>query len=357
MNNKVLILDRDGTLIEEPDDQQVDSVEKVHLMPGVIPALLQAKEAGFQFVLVSNQDGLGTDSFPQKDFDITHAYIKDLFSTQGIIFSEEFFCPHFESDDCICRKPRAGLLKNYLANTKLDRNRSAVIGDRDSDIEFANNIGINSFKISKNGPEKECWESIMHLLLNDPRRAHIERKTSETNISIKVDLDAPAKGEINTGIGFFDHMLEQLAKHGNFSLQLHCTGDLHIDEHHTVEDVALTLGEALKEALGDKRGIQRYGFVLPMDESQARVSIDLGGRPFSVFQANFPRKEVGGLPTELVPHFFSSLAETLGAAIHIEVVGENSHHMVESCFKGVARSLRQAFLRDGSEIPSTKGML
>ena len=357
MDNKVLFLDRDGTLIEEPADMQVDCIEKVRLMPGVIPALLKAKEAGFQFVLVSNQDGLGTNSFPQKDFNKTHAYIKDLFSTQGITFSEEFFCPHFESDGCVCRKPRAGLLKDYLANTKLDRSRSAVVGDRDSDIELANNIGINSFKVSKNGSEKQCWESIMHLLLDDPRQAHIVRKTSETNISINVDLDGPAKGEINTGIGFFDHMLEQLAKHGDFSLLLNCSGDLHIDEHHTVEDVALALGEALKEALGDKRGIQRYGFILPMDESQARVTIDLGGRPFSVFQANFPRNEVGGLPTELVPHFFSSLAETLGAAIHIEVEGENSHHMIESCFKGVARSLRQAFLRDGNEIPSTKGTL
>lgn len=357
MSNKVLFLDRDGTLVEEPFDKQVDSLIKIRLMPGVIPALLRAKEAGFQFVLVSNQDGLGTDSFPQESFDTTHAYIKALFSTQGIFFAEEFFCPHLESDGCMCRKPRAGLIKDYLAKTNLDRNRSAVIGDRDSDIELANNIGITGIRVSKDGPTEQTWERVMHILLDDPRRAHIERNTSETNISINVDLDSSDKGEIHTGIGFFDHMLEQLAKHGNFSLSINCTGDLQVDEHHTVEDVALTLGEALKEALGDKRGIQRYGFVLPMDEAEARVSIDLGGRPFSTFQGNFPRDEVGGLPTELVPHFFSSLAETLGAAIHLEVNGENAHHMVESCFKGVARSLRQAFLRDGKEIPSTKGIL
>ena len=357
MGNKVLFLDRDGTLVEEPFDNQVDNIEKVRLMPGVIPALLRAKEAGYQFVLVSNQDGLGAESFPQEHFDTTHAYIQALFSTQGIFFAKEFFCPHLESDGCMCRKPRAGLLKDYLAKTKLDRSRSAVIGDRESDIELANNIGINGLKVSKDGPAEETWEKIMHVLLDDPRQAHIERKTSETNISINVDLDGPGKGEIHTGIGFFDHMLEQLAKHGDFSLSIKCTGDLQVDEHHTVEDVALALGEALKEALGDKRGIQRYGFVLPMDEAQARVSLDLGGRPFSTFQGSFAREEVGGLPTELVPHFFSSLAETLGAAIHIEVNGANAHHMIESCFKGVARSLRQAFLRDGNEIPSTKGML
>ncbi|MBH97986.1 MAG: bifunctional histidinol-phosphatase/imidazoleglycerol-phosphate dehydratase [Rhodospirillaceae bacterium] len=357
MMNKILFLDRDGTLVEEPSDYQVDSLEKVRLMPGVISALLQAKKAGYKFIIVSNQDGLGTDAFPKSDFDKTHSFIERIFSSQGITFADQFFCPHLDSDKCECRKPRAGLLKDFLANNQIDRIRSAVIGDRASDLELANNIGLKGFLVSRDGSPRETWDNIIHELLIDPRRAKIVRETLETNIVIEVDLDRSENSDINTGIGFFDHMLEQLAKHGDFSLSVNCDGDLDVDEHHTVEDVALTLGQCIKEALGDKRGIQRYGFVLPMDESQAMVAIDLGGRPFSVFRGAFPRKEIGGLPTEMIPHFFGSFAETLGAGIHIEVNGENTHHMVECCFKGLARSLKQAFIKDGNKIPSTKGIL
>ena len=357
MASKVLFLDRDGTLVEEPEDNQVDSPSKVRLMPGVIPALLRAKEAGFEFVVVSNQDGLGTESFPREAFERTHRHIQALFSSQGIEFVEEFFCPHFETDDCACRKPKAGLLKSYLASTDLDRRRSAVIGDRDTDSELADNLGLRCYRISINGPEEERWERIVHDLVDEPRRGSVERRTRETSIRVDIDLDRASDPKIDTGIGFFDHMLEQLGKHGGFAVSVRCRGDLEVDEHHTVEDVGLALGAALKDALGDKRGIQRYGFVLPMDEAQARVGVDLGGRPYAVFEGRFPREQVGELPTEMVPHFFRSLAESLGAAIHIQVEGENAHHMVEACFKGVARSFRQAFRREGTDVPSTKGVL
>ena len=230
-----------------------------------------------------------------------------------------------------------------------------MVGDRDTDVELARNLGIQGFKLG--APGAETWDAIAHALVDRPRTATVHRRTKETDIRVAVDLDSEAEPRAKTGLGFFDHMLEQLGKHGGFKLDVQCAGDLHIDEHHTVEDVALTLGQALREALGDKRGIQRYGFLLPMDEADAEVSVDLGGRPFLVFEAKFARDRVGDLPTELVPHFFRSLAETLGAAIHVRVRGENTHHMVEVCFKAVARALRQAFKRQGDELPTTKGQL
>ncbi len=354
---KVLFLDRDGTLVVEPEDKQVDAIDKVRLMPGVIPSLLRASAAGFEFVIVSNQDGLGTPGFPTDKFESTQEYIRNLFLSQGICFSKEFYCPHFEDDGCRCRKPGAGLLAEFLATNELDRSRSAVIGDRDTDLELAANLGLRGFRVAENGAEEESWDGIIRLLLDDPRRADVVRKTRETSIQVSVDLDREADADVQTGIGFFDHMLEQLGKHGGFALRVRCVGDLEVDEHHTVEDVALTLGDALRQALGSKIGILRYGFLLPMDESQARVAVDLGGRPYAVFRGTFPRDSVGGLPTELVPHFFRSLAEKLGAAIHIDVEGENAHHMVEACFKGVARSLRQAIRQEGATLPTTKGVL
>jgi len=354
---KILFLDRDGTLVAEPHDQQVDAISKVQLMPGVIPALLRARAAGFEFVIVSNQDGIGTPSFPLQNFESTQEFIRNLFLTQGIRFTDEFYCPHFPEDNCDCRKPRAGLLREFLTTNELDRTRSAVIGDRDTDLELAANLGLRGFRVGGGDSPEESWSEIIHRLLDDPRRACVQRRTRETSITVRVDLDKEADAEVLTGIGFFDHMLEQLGKHGGFSLQVRCDGDLQVDEHHTVEDVALTLGEALRQALGNKLGMHRYGFVLPMDESQARVALDLGGRPYAIFRGTFPREMVGGLPTELVPHFFRSLAEKLGAAIHIDVDGENAHHMVEACFKGVARSLRQAVRREGTTLPTTKGII
>lgn len=357
MATKVLLVDRDGTLIEEPGDKQVDSTAKVRLLPGVIPALLSLKAAGYELVIVSNQDGLGTDSFPQADFDAAHALVLQLFNSQGIEFAAEFFCPHVIEDGCACRKPRAGLVHDYLAACDLDRENSAVVGDRETDLELAANLGLRGFRVSYDGTATETWSEIARVLLDRPRRATVTRRTNETAIRVAVDLDRASTPQVQTGIGFFDHMLEQLGKHGGFGLQIECEGDLQVDEHHTVEDVALALGEALKNALGDKRGIQRYGFLLPMDEASAQISIDLGGRPYLVFEGEFTRDRVGELPTELVPHFFRSLSETLGAAVHISVQGDNAHHMVEACFKGVARALRQAFVRDGNELPSTKGVL
>jgi len=352
---RIAFVDRDGTLIKEPADQQVDRLDKVELVPGVIPALLRLKEAGYRFIMISNQDGRGTDSFPEADFIIPQEFTVQLFASQGISFDEIFICPHFDADGCECRKPLPGLLGNFFDRVNVDRKQSLVVGDRETDLGFARNISVPGFLVDPE--DADSWNQIVRQVLDQPRSASINRKTKETDISVTVDLDTSSPIVIDTGIAFYDHMLDQVAKHGGFSLQLSCKGDLEIDEHHTVEDVALALGQALKEALGDKRGIGRFGFVIPMDETQAQVAIDLGGRPFLVFDGDFPRTEVGGMPTELVPHFFRSLSDTLGAAIQIEVKGENTHHMVEACFKGTGRALRAALKREGNELPSTKGTL
>lgn len=352
---KIAFLDRDGTLILEPADQQVDQLDKVALVPGVIPALLRLKEAGYEFVMVTNQDGLGTSSFPETDFRRVQDFLLDLFASQGITFSEVFVCPHTPADGCQCRKPRTGLLKTFLRTTSLDRERSFVAGDRATDIELAQNLGLEGVLIDP--VDAGNWSRVVHQILDHPRIATVRRETRETRIVATVDLDTDAPVSIHTGLGFFDHMLEQIAKHGGFSLQLECAGDLHVDEHHTVEDVALALGEALRTALGDKRGISRFGFQLPMDEAEARISLDLSGRAYLVFEAEFPRAEVGQLPTELIPHFFRSITDALRANLHIAVRGENTHHMVEACFKGFGRTLRQAIVKEGYSLPSTKGSL
>lgn len=353
MSSKVLFIDRDGTLIEEPPDNQVDALAKIRLVPGVIPALLALADSGYRFVMVSNQDGLGTESFPEAHFRTCQDFVLALFESQGVVFDEVFVCPHRVEDACECRKPRTGLLTAYLASTDLDTQRSAVIGDRDTDLQLAAKLGLRGFQISPDSG----WAAVCATLNGASRRATVERKTRETAIEAIVDLDAETPIGIDTGIGFYDHMLEQIAKHGGFSLQLKCSGDLGVDEHHTVEDTAICLGTAIRQALGDKRGIARYGFLLPMDESESRVSLDLSGRPYFVFKGAFPREQVGAFPTELVTHFFHTLADALGAALHIEVNGENTHHMVEACFKSVGRALRQAVRVEGGDLPSTKGTL
>jgi imidazoleglycerol-phosphate dehydratase / histidinol-phosphatase len=354
---RIVFLDRDGTLNEEPPDEQVDSVEKIRLMPGVVPALLDLQAAGFAFVMVTNQDGLGTSSFPQEHFERAQRFLLALFASQGIEFEAVCICPHFKREDCACRKPKIGMLREYLAAHDIDKTRSYMIGDRDTDMEFAANLGLQGLRIRLHGDEQETWPAIVRRILGRARRAHVARKTKETDVHVDVDLSREGPSTIVTGLGFFDHMLEQIAKHGGFALDLKCAGDLHIDEHHTIEDCALALGAALREALGDKRGIGRYGFLLAMDEAEAQVALDISGRPFFVWEGRFNRERVGEMPTELVPHFFRSLAETLGAALHISVRGENSHHMIESCFKGVGRSLRQAIRLEGRDLPSTKGTL
>ena len=354
---RILFLDRDGTLNEEVADEQIDSLAKVRLMPGVIPALLDLKRAGFAFVMVTNQDGLGTPSFPRESFDIAHRFILDLFNSQGIEFEAVFLCPHFKRENCSCRKPKLGMVQSFLGANEIDKAHSFMIGDRETDLEFAANLGIQGLRIALGGRAEESWPAIAARILSPDRRARLHRKTRETDVSVEVDLSREGPCDISSGLGFFDHMLEQIAKHGGFTLNLKCSGDLQIDEHHTVEDCALTLGAALREALGDKHGIARYGFLLAMDEAEAQVALDLSGRPYFVWDGKFNRERVGELPTELVPHFFRSLAQSLGAALHITVRGDNSHHMIESCFKGVGRSLRQAIRLDGESVPSSKGML
>ncbi|MEJ2128380.1 MAG: bifunctional histidinol-phosphatase/imidazoleglycerol-phosphate dehydratase HisB [Woeseiaceae bacterium] len=357
MPEKVLFLDRDGTLIEEPGDFQVDALDKVRLVENVIPALLELAAHGYRFIMVSNQDGLGTDSFPEEQFQACHDHVLALFASQGLSFDEIFICPHLPEDQCECRKPRTGLLTRYLAETDIDIERSAVIGDRPTDLELADRIGVRGLLLGNGAEGAMAWPAIVDLLCNSERTAHVERNTNETSISAAVNLDTKSPVAIATGIGFYDHMLEQVAKHGGFSLELRCEGDLEVDDHHTIEDTAICLGEALRKALGNKLGIGRYGFVVPMDESEARASIDLSGRGRIVFAAEFPRETVGNLATEMVEHFFRTLADSLGAAIHLEVHGENTHHMIEACFKALGRSLRQAIRRDGSDMPSTKGTL
>jgi imidazoleglycerol-phosphate dehydratase/histidinol-phosphatase len=353
----VLFLDRDGTLIEEPPDEQIDSLQKLELVPDTIPALLKLRDAGYRFVMVSNQDGLGTPRFPEASFREPQEFLLKLLESQGIRFDAICICPHFAADNCACRKPKTGLLQDYLQRTRIDPERSYVIGDRDTDLQLARNLGIRGLRLRGTRTPGMSWNEVVAQLTSQRRTATVTRKTKETDIEVAVNLDSESPLHVSTGLGFFDHMLEQIAKHGGFSLQLTCKGDLHIDEHHTVEDCALALGDALRQALGDKRGIARYGFVLPMDEALAQVAIDLSGRPYFVFEGTFGRDQVGQLPTELVPHFFRSLGEKLGASINMQVQGENTHHMIEACFKCMGRALRQAFAITGRELPSTKGTL
>ena len=315
---RILFIDRDGTICKEPADEQVDRIDKIDLLQDVIPSLLKFQNAGYSLVMISNQDGLGTDSFPQEDFEGPHNFLMGLLESQGIRFDDVLICPHFPTDQCQCRKPELGLVLDYLKDPQWDRENSAVIGDRDSDLLLAERMGIRGIRVADETNENALsWNDIAHDLLSKGRRANVCRKTKETKINVDLDLDRPGQSSMKTGIGFFDHMLEQLPKHGGFSLSVECEGDLHIDDHHTVEDIGLAIGECFKKALGNKIGIQRYGFLLPMDESQCKVALDLGGRPYFLFDGDFKRDSVGELATEMVPHFFRSFAETLGANLHM----------------------------------------
>lgn len=351
---KILFIDRDGTLIKEPADKQIDSLEKLELEPQVIPALLALKALGYRFVMVSNQDGLGSANYPQSTFDTVQEKIMGLFSSQGITFDKVLICPHWEAEGCECRKPRVGLVLDYLAMPELDRARSYVIGDRQTDCLLAERMRLKGFLYSESLMN---WPQIVSLISDKNRKACLKRQTTETSIEATVDLDKDDIVAINTGLGFFDHMLEQLARHAGISLELNAVGDLVVDEHHLVEDTALVLGEVLSEALGDKRGINRYGFLLPMDEALADISLDLSGRPYFVFEGTFAKEKVGDLPTDMVSHFFQSLAFSLKATLRMKTLGSNTHHQVESLFKGLGRAFRQAKQCDGRGIPSTKGVL
>ena len=353
---KVLFIDRDGTLIAEPADFQIDRYEKFELEPDCIGALERLKEAGWEFVMVSNQDGLGTESFPLKAFEGPQKLLLQILSSQGIRFSEILICPHKQEDHCECRKPKTGLVKKYLLAGAMDPERSFVIGDRQSDVELAKNMGIGAFRYDRQGMG---WKKIAQTILamGRDRCATVERNTRETKIKVLVDLDKNETSEISTGIGFFDHMLEQIATHAGITLKIGVKGDLQVDDHHTIEDVGLALGQALKEALGDKRGIARFGFMLPMDECLAQCALDLSNRPYLVYEATFKYQKVGDMSTEMIEHFFRSLSQTLGCTLHLKTEGSNDHHRAESLFKVFARALRSAIKVEGDSLPSSKGVL
>lgn len=354
----ILFVDRDGTLIEEPADFQIDAYEKIRFVRNVIPAMLRLRDAGYQFVIVSNQDGLGSDSYPKASFDGPNDLMLQIFASQGIVFRDVLVDPSWPADNSPNRKPGIGMMLPYLQDRSIDWARSAMVGDRPTDIQFADNMKIRSFQLRtpQFGGDWD-WDGIAHELADAPRRAVVQRDTKETQIRVAVDLDRVAASKIDTGLPFFDHMLDQIGRHGGFALEVQARGDLHIDEHHTIEDTGLALGQALREALGDKRGIGRYGFTLPMDETLASAALDFSGRPYFVFDGAFRRERVGDMPTELVPHFFRSLCDAAGLNLNLKVEGDNDHHKVEACFKALARALRQAIRREGTELPSTKGAL
>ena len=354
---RILFIDRDGTLIEEPADEQIDSFGKLKFVRGVFRNLHFIREhTDFEFVMVSNQDGLGTEAFPEDTFWPVHNFILQTLEGEGITFDEILIDPHFPEDNAPTRKPNTGLVEKYMKNPDYDIANSYVIGDRETDRQFAKNIGCQSLILSDEGI---TWDKIAELLFAGERTAEVKRTTKETDIYIKVDMDGNGHCDIATGLGFFDHMLEQIGKHGSIDLTIHTKGDLEVDEHHTIEDTALALGECILKALGDKRGIERYGYSLPMDDCLCSVALDFGGRPWLVWDAEFHREKIGEMPTEMFLHFFKSLSDAARMNLNIKAEGENEHHKIEGIFKALARSLKMAVRRDiyHYELPSTKGML
>ena len=361
---KVLFIDRDGTLvIEPPIDQQLDSLEKLEYYPGVFQHLTRiVKELNYELVMVTNQDGLGTASFPEETFWPAHKKIIEAFKNEGIEFSEVLIDRSFPHENTPGRKPGTGMLTHYLKGN-YDLENSYVIGDRATDVELAKNMRCKAIFIGREENadavlSTESWGGIYALLKEQPRNAKVTRSTSETKISIELNLDGTGKSSLNTGLGFFDHMLEQIAKHGNMDLSVQVKGDLHIDEHHTIEDVAITLGETFLKALEDKKGIERYGFLLPMDDCLAQVAIDFGGRPWLVWDAIFTREKIGEMPTEMFMHFFKSFSDHAKCNLNIKAEGENEHHKIEAIFKAFAKAIKMAVGKTNSfSIPSTKGIL
>ena len=374
MKKKVLFIDRDGTLIIEPPiDYQVDSFEKLEFYPKMMRNLsFICEKLDFERVMVTNQDGLGTSSFPEDDFWPIHRLVMRTLEGEGITFQDVLIDRSFPEDNAPTRKPRLGMLTKYL-DGEYDLANSLVIGDRSSDVELAKNLGCKAILLQ---PDTVCledrpdllescvlvtsdWDKVAEFLFAGERRAEVRRTTKETDILIQLNLDGTGKSDIDTGLGFFNHMLEQIAKHGNMDLTVKVKGDLEVDEHHTIEDTGLALGECLYEALGNKRGIERYGFCLPMDDCLCQVALDFGGRPWLVWDATFQREKIGDMPTEMFLHFFKSLSDSARMNLNIKAEGENEHHKIEGIFKAFARSLKMAVQRDiyHFEVPSSKGTL
>lgn len=353
----ILFIDRDGTLIVEPADEQIDAFEKLKFVPGMIRNLAFIRQkTDFKLVMVSNQDGLGTQSFPEETFWPVHNFIMDTLEGEGITFDDILIDRHFPGDNHPNRKPGTGMLKAYIDNPAYDMEGSFVIGDRDTDRQLAENLGCGALILGHNGT---TWDTIAQTLFAGQRTAQVVRTTKETDIRVELNVDGMGKADISTGLGFFDHMLEQIARHGQMDLTIRTHGDLNVDEHHTIEDTALALGQCLNKALGDKRGIERYGYCLPMDDSICQVVLDFGGRPWLVWQAEFKRERIGDMPTEMFMHFFKSLSDAALMNLFVKAEGVNEHHKIEGIFKALARALKMAVKRDiyHYELPSTKGML
>ena len=362
---KVLFIDRDGTLIVEPPvDYQVDSLEKLEFYPGVFQNLSGiAKELDFELVMVTNQDGLGTGSFPFEDFIKPQEKMMKAFENEGILFSDILIDKSFEHENLPTRKPGTGMMGKYIYGD-YDLKNSFVIGDRLTDVLLAKNLGTQAILIGNSANEDAVltttnWQDIYRYLKQIPRKAKVSRKTNETGIEVEVNLDGSGKSEISTGLHFFDHMLDQISRHGNMDLKIKVEGDLQVDEHHTIEDTGIVLGEAFLKALGKKKGIERYGFLLPMDDCLAQVAVDFGGRPWLVWDAVFKREKIGDVPTEMFYHFFKSFTDSAKCNLSIKAEGENEHHKIESVFKAFAKAVKMAVNRSdlNFNLPSTKGSL
>lgn len=354
---RILFIDRDGTLIEEPLDEQIDSFAKLKFVPGVFRNLSFIKRhLDFKFVLVSNQDGLGTNAFPEEDFWPVHHFIINALAGEGIIFEEQLIDRHFLEDNSPMRKPGIGMVRKYMEDEQCDIANSYVIGDRETDAKLAENMGCKSLILGKDGM---TWDKIAEILFAGERIAEVHRATKETDVYVRLNLDGSGHCDVSTGLGFFDHMLEQIGHHGMIDITVHTKGDLYVDEHHTIEDTGIALGECLGKALGDKRGIERYGFCLPMDDCLCQVALDFGGRPWLVWNAEFKREKIGEMPTEMFPHFFKSLSDAARMNLNIKAEGQNEHHKIEGIFKAFARSIKMAVRRDIAhfQLPSSKGVL
>ena len=353
---KALFIDRDGTILVEPADEQIDSFEKFHFLPGAIHNLnFIRKKLDFEFVLVSNQDGLGTESYPEEDFWPTHNLMLDILKSEDVEFDDQCIDRSFPEDNLPTRKPGTAMLTKYMQGD-YDLANSYVIGDRKTDKQLAQNLGCKYLIL---GDNVQSWDEITELLFAGERTASVRRTTKETDIDIWLNLDGTGQCDINTGLGFFDHMLEQIGKHGNIDLKIHVKGDLNVDEHHTIEDTGIALGECIAKAIGDKRGIERYGYTLPMDDCLCSVCLDFGGRAWLVWDADFNRERIGDMPTEMFLHFFKSFSDAARINLNIKAEGENEHHKIEGIFKALARSIKMAVKRDiyKYQLPSSKGVL